>query len=116
MIPFRQLHFDSALWGENREKFDPERFIKDKSLGNHPSYRPFGGGVSYCPGPFLVRHQVFGFAATFLQRFDVELPDLPLPGGGYGAQAFPKLDVTKLSTGTTACVENMDVIINVRKV
>lgn len=115
-IPFRQLHFDRAVWGENPEKFDPGRFLKDKSLGNHPSYRPFGGGISYCPGRYLVRHQVFGFAATFFHRFEVELPKLPLPDGGYKVQPFPKLDTKKPSTGTVACVENMDVIINVRKV
>lgn len=115
VIPFRQLHFDTTVWGQNPEEFDPGRFLKDKSLGNHPSYRPFGGGVSYCPGRYLVSHQVFGFAATCLQRFDVDLPSLPLPGGGHRSQPFPKLDTTKPSTGTVACVENMDVIIDVRK-
>lgn len=115
VIPFRKLHFDKAVWGETPEEFDPGRFLKDKSLSSHPSYRPFGGGVSYCPGRFLVRHQVFGFAATFLQRFDVELPNLPLPGGRLKAQSFPKLDSAKPSTGTMACIEDMDVIINVRK-
>ena len=109
VIPFRQLHFDPDVWGQNPEKFDPERFLKDKNLCTHPSYRPFGGGVSYCPGRFLVRHQVFGFVATFFHRFTVELPEL------HGAQAFPKLDTTKPSTGTTACLKNMDVVINVKK-
>lgn len=115
VIPFRQLHFDPEVWGENPEKFDPERFLKNQSLGSHPSFRPFGGGVSYCPGRFLVRHQVFGFVATFFHRFTVELPDLPLASGGHGAQAFPKLDTTKPSTGTTACLKNMDVVINIKR-
>lgn len=117
VIPFRQLHFDHAAWGENSHLFDPERFLKDKTLGNHPSFRPFGGGVSYCPGRFLVRQQVFGFVVTFFHRYDIDLPHLPIPGKGKGckAQTFPKLDETKPSTGTTACMENMDVIINVRK-
>lgn len=115
VIPFRQLHFNGNVWGEDSHVFDPERFLKDKNLGTHPSFRPFGGGVSYCPGRFLVRHQIFGFVATFFHRFDVELPHLPTPAGGFAAQVFPKLDESRPSTGTTACVESMDVIINVRK-
>ena len=115
VIPFRQLHFDENVWGENSHLFDPERFLRDKRLFTHPSFRPFGGGVSYCPGRYLVRHQIFGFVVTFFHRFDVELPKIHVPGKGLQPQAFPKLDETKPSTGTTACVESMDVVITVRK-
>lgn len=50
VILYRQLHFNGDVFGTNVRSFDPERFLKDPSLSSNSGYRPFGGGVSYCPG------------------------------------------------------------------
>lgn len=113
-IPLRLLHFDKQIWGSRSEEFCPERFIVDKNLKNNAAFRPFGGGVSLCPGRFLARQQIFGLIATFVQRFDIEKPDIYV-NDTLNSQEFPSLDDTKPSTGTNGCIETDDVIINVRK-
>ncbi|KAL9128014.1 MAG: hypothetical protein Q9217_003208, partial [Psora testacea] len=50
MIPYRQLHFNEEVFGKGIKLFDPERFIKDESLHRSTSWRPFGGGITQCPG------------------------------------------------------------------
>ncbi|KAL1622104.1 hypothetical protein SLS54_005169 [Diplodia seriata] len=107
IIPFRQLHFNEHVWGQARFGFDPERFLKGQKLRNHASYRPFGGGVSLCPGRHLAKSEVCGFLATLLQRYDVALPAALPP------QVFPRLDETKPSTGITGALGDMDVVFDI---
>lgn len=52
MIPYRQLHFNEDVFGKDVNDFDPKRFLKDDSLQRSPSWRPFGGGITMCPGRF----------------------------------------------------------------
>ncbi|KAF2090210.1 cytochrome P450 [Saccharata proteae CBS 121410] len=110
IIPARQLHLNEEVWGANNYNFDPERFLKDPKLAGHNSYRPFGGGVTYCPGRFLARSEICGFTAMILKRFEVGLATLP----NGSPQEFPKLDISRPSIGVTGCVEGMDVLINVK--
>ncbi|KAF2136434.1 uncharacterized protein K452DRAFT_237538 [Aplosporella prunicola CBS 121167] len=106
MIPFRQLHYNTNVWGSACFDFDPERFIREPKLQSHPSYRPFGGGISYCPGKSLAKSEVCGFVASLLQRFDISLFTRP----GEPPQVFPKLDDTRPSTGTTGPMDDMDLV------
>lgn len=114
LFPFRQLHLDQQIWGEDAERFEPERFLKNKALANHRSYRPFGGGVSACPGRYLTKTEAMGFIAMLLHRFDVELSTFPERGPGGIFQPFPKIDNSKPSTGVGSPVDSMDVFIEVR--
>lgn len=52
MIPYRQLHFNEEVFGKDVNQFDPWRFLRDKALQRSPSWRPFGGGITMCPGRF----------------------------------------------------------------
>ncbi len=52
MVPYRQLHFNEEIFGKGVHQFDPERFIRDPALQKSSSWRPFGGGVTMCPGRY----------------------------------------------------------------
>ena len=110
LVPFRSLHSNEQVWGNDPWRFDPERFLREKNLKNNPSFRPFGGGHSYCPGRFLARREVCWFIATFLHHFNVDLA----PGPMGESQSFPRIDPTP-SIGVNGPVESMDVLVDVRK-
>jgi cytochrome P450 len=55
VIPYREMHYNPNVWGDSVSQFVPDRFFQKAKLSSHPSYRPFGGGVSYCPGRHLAR-------------------------------------------------------------
>ena len=106
MIMHRTLHANENVWGETTAHFDPERFLRNKNLKTHASYRPFGGGSTYCPGRVIARQEVFVFIALLLDRLDIELaPD----------QVFPRLDDTQPSIGVTGPRPDMDLHVTVSK-
>jgi cytochrome P450 len=80
LIPYRQLHLNKAIFGENAAEFDVTRFLKDSKLAQNPSYRPFGGGVTYCPGRFLAKQEIFMALAFLLCRNDISLSPLGTTG------------------------------------
>lgn len=94
IAPYRQLHYNPEVWGANAAKFDPDRFLRDKSLSRSPSFRPFGGGVNLCPGRYLGKKVVATFVALTLSRFDVSLDSQG------GVQAFPRENLGVQSIGT----------------
>lgn len=104
VCPFRELHFDPTVYGPDPTLFDPERFIRDKTLTRSSSYRPFGGGLSYCPGRFIARQEVNVFIALALHRFDIGL---------VAGQNFPVMEVEKPTTGIAGPVDGNDLLINV---
>jgi cytochrome P450 len=73
LIPYRQLHFNEGVFGSDVWVFNPDRFLKNKSLNRNVSYRPFGGGSTYCPGRFIARQEVVAFIAIALYRYDITL-------------------------------------------
>jgi cytochrome P450 len=107
---FRQLHFDEEVFGDNALHFDADRFLKNKDLARSKSYRPFGGGTTYCPGRFVARQEVYMFVAVVLRRFDIGLA----PKNGGGEQVFPVLDRKKPSLGVMGPVNGDDVLVSVR--
>ena len=107
IIPFRQLHHDQEVFGSNSARFDPERFLKDKSLTTSWSFRPFGGGINFCPGRFLAKTEMMTFIALAVNRFDISLPQ------GY-VQQFPKLDTTTPALGVNGGEKGQDLIIDLK--
>ncbi len=111
IIPYRQLHFDEAVFGADAQVFDAERFLKHKNLNRSPSYRPFGGGSTYCPGRFIARQEVVAFVAIVLRRFDVELAK----GEKGSRNALPPLEEKKPCLGVMGPVEGADLIVRVKQ-
>ena len=105
IIPFRQLHYNQEVFGATPGDFDPERFLRDKSLNNSGSFKPFGGGVNYCPGRFLAQQEMLAFVALALHRFDIVLSHT-------GSQSFPKLDTTTPALGINGTQKGEDVLID----
>ena len=105
IAPFRQLHFDRTVYGGDSQIFDPDRFLSDKTLARGASYRPFGGGTSYCPGHFLARQEVKMFVALVLHRFELSLE---------GEQDFPMIEVGKPTTGIAGPVAGCDITVRVK--
>ena len=70
----------SALYWEEPEKFDPQRFAPERSQGRHHyAYYPFGGGPRMCIGDrFSLMEQTLALAMT-AQRFRVRIEEEVVP-------------------------------------
>ncbi|RYP41931.1 hypothetical protein DL767_000668 [Monosporascus sp. MG133] len=87
----------------------PSRFLKKKSWARSPSFRPFGGGATLCPGQTLARHEVFGFIAVFFHRFHVSVAK-----DSVGRKPpFPRLNSMTPSFGLNGPMKGMDVIVDI---
>lgn len=116
LIPFRQLHHNKAVFGGDPDHFDPERFLRDKTLINSPSFKPFGGGHNYCPGRFLAKQEMLVFVALALNRFDIELAPLESQEGGVPRlQRFPLLDEFTPALGVNGPLKGSDVYVNIKR-
>lgn len=105
LIPSRQLHSNANVWGADHQHFDEARFAKDEGLLKHSSYRPFGGGVSLCPGRKIAKEQVFAFVAILIHRLDVKLnQDM--------RQEFPKLNNSTPALGVMGPAKRMDIFVD----
>lgn len=81
VMPNRQLHMDERVFGANVESFNRDRFFQNEKVVRSPSWRPFGGGITMCPGRFIAQQAAFIFVALLLDRFDVSkaMADQPFP-------------------------------------
>ncbi|GAB3768474.1 unspecific monooxygenase [Nocardioides ginsengisegetis] len=66
------VHRDPAVWGEDAEEFDPDRFLPERSKGRLPhSYKPFGTGERACIGRQFALHEAVLVLARLVHRFDL---------------------------------------------
>ena len=80
------------------------------------SYKPFGGGVNYCPGRFLAKQEMLVFVALVLNRFEVGVADVGKGGEKVaGEQFFTKLDMATPALGVNGPVKGEDVFISLGK-
>jgi cytochrome P450 len=80
MGPFRQFQTNPEIFGSDAHAFNPGRFLANQNLHRAKGYHPFGGGVTYCPGRFFARSEVYQFVAMTLYRFELEVgPDETVP-------------------------------------
>jgi Cytochrome P450 len=105
LVPFRQIHFNEAVWGANASDFDPRRFLgvqakEERSASRNPNFRPFGGGTTICPGRFLARREVLTFVGLALVRFDMSLDGTSSKSNTQARQnTFPRLEEGKPCLG-----------------
>ena len=103
MIPYRQLHFDEGVFGEDAQKFEPARFGKNPKLLRSASWRPFGGGITMCPGRYVAKESVAIFIAMALRRFNMEF----VKGQVFpqGAEGTPVLGIMNTQDGQDPLVK-----------
>jgi len=93
LLPTSHLHRSRESWGQDADTFRPDRWTKldvdhDGAGGGAGQFRPFGGGVTHCPGRFIARRGLLAFVAILLDRYQVEMvgapkePDMKKPGVG----------------------------------
>jgi hypothetical protein len=109
LMPYRAMHFDSAIFGEEPNTFDPRRFMKRKDLVKSTSYKPFGGAAHYCPGRFIARREVQMFVAIMLKRFELEITRVSAK-----EQLFPKMDDSLPSGGIQIPAKGHGLILRVQ--
>ncbi len=116
LIPFRQLHYNKAVFGKDPGYFDPQRFLKEKTLRNNPSFKPFGGGVNYCPGRFLAKQEMLVFVALVLNRLDIKVATVDSQDEDKSTlQPFPKLDESTPALGVNGPVKGSDVYVGLQE-
>ena len=114
LIPYRQLHFNRQVWGDDAADFEACRFLRNKEFARSPCFRPFGGGTTYCPGRFLEKREVLTFVALGICRFEVSLAEIGEEN--LSEHKFPGLEIWKPCLGIMGPVKGHDVIVNVKRI
>ena len=108
------LHMDDSVFADARN-FQWDRFLPDER-GRAPTFakggkiirtpvRPFGGGVSMCPGRKFASYEIKAFVAELVQRYDLELVDR-------GKEL--KTDPSRAGLGVNVPLQDVDVRISKR--
>ncbi|KAF6794640.1 prostacyclin synthase [Colletotrichum sojae] len=68
------------VWGEDRDVFNPERWLRSTheiSKGSKESFVPFGGGKHLCPGRNFATSELLGCLAVLAVGFEIEEVQVP---------------------------------------
>lgn len=106
IIPYRQMLLDEAVFGLDAHKFNPQRFIQRPMLSKSSSFKPFGGGLAYCPGRYIAKREILTLTALLLGRFQLEIHDKN--------NTFPEMDAAKPCLGVMKTLGGGDIVLNVR--
>jgi cytochrome P450 len=109
LSPFRHFNLDTSVFGEYPLEFHAERFLERKALTKAKTWRPFGGGATYCPGRFVARQEVYAFVALAIHRFHLTVDPAT------HAQPFPMPDRKRPSLGAISPIPGSDLIVNVTR-
>ena len=81
LIPYRQLAMSHPLLAQDWDRFQPDRFLSNPTLGHSKSFLPFGAGKHKCVGRFLTKRLALTFTALVVHRFTVRpLDEVPAIG------------------------------------
>ncbi|MEM9743556.1 MAG: cytochrome P450 [Pseudomonadota bacterium] len=71
LIPM--LHRDASVWGDDAERFDPDRFSKEAEAARPAyAYKPFGNGQRACIGRQFAMQESILVLGMILQRFELQ--------------------------------------------
>lgn len=73
MIPGQSIHHSKDIWGTSADVFDHHRFLSadtKKNLSNTSAFRPFGAGVTMCPGRHFSTNVILSLVAMVILKFD----------------------------------------------
>lgn len=116
IMPCQQLHRDENAWGINANQYDPERFLKNGKLRHSPSFRPFGGGKTQCPGRHLAKQEIFSFITLALHRFQIGLAQtLPKSRDANISEGVPRFDHQTPCMGIMGPLNGTKVMINIKE-
>lgn len=120
IVPYRQMHYDPNVFGNKPSEFNLMQWLEKDNLERHPSYRPFGGGIWYCPGRHLAKQEIFMAIAYLLYRYDVELaprnPHWIFTGArSPQPQRMPRMDEKTPGIGVVSPVSGDDFILRLRE-
>lgn len=77
VIPYRQLHMETSIFGEDVRVFRPDRFRTKKTESGErlrlEHFRPFGGGSTICSGRHLSKRIVAILVTLMLRRYDISM-------------------------------------------
>jgi len=74
MIPGQSIHHNKDIWGPSPEIFNHQRFLSPdskKELLRTSSFRPFGAGVTMCPGRHFSTNVIMSLVAMVVQHDDI---------------------------------------------
>lgn len=77
LVVLLALHRDPKLWGDDADRFDPDRFLPE-AVRARPAhaYKPFGVGARACIGRQFALHEAVLALSQIVTRFDI----IPTPG------------------------------------
>ncbi|WAR03241.1 CP4B1-like protein [Mya arenaria] len=78
-IGMNSLHHNPAVWGEDHNEFQPERFFSKNSLHRDPfAFLPFAAGQRNCIGQNFAMNEIKAFLSVVVRRFTISTdPDRP---------------------------------------
>lgn len=72
LVVIPMVHRDPAVWGDDADEFDPDRFLPERSRGRMPhTYKPFGTGERACIGRQFALHEAVLVLARLVHRYDL---------------------------------------------
>jgi len=126
------LHRDPSVWGDDAERFDPDRWTPEAEKTRPPNaYLPFGVGQRSCIGRFFAMQEAVVALATVLHRVNLQgdpayeltvketitlkpsgftlrasrIPAVPVPGGSNGHSASPPFAAAPTAAATTGAAD-----------
>lgn len=68
------VHRDRAVWGDDADEFDPDRFLPERVRARPAHvYKPFGTGERACIGRQFALHEATLVLGTLLRRYDLTM-------------------------------------------
>ncbi|MET0767537.1 MAG: cytochrome P450 [Aeromicrobium sp.] len=72
IVVLPMVHRDPAVWGDDADEFDPDRFLPERSRGRAAhTYKPFGTGERSCIGRQFALHEAILVLARLLHRYEL---------------------------------------------